>query len=697
MQKSNAPDLKICVRKNQNFLQPFSLEKIIASCINAGASLKTATKIASEVSKQSYDGMPTAEIKKIVYRSLRKIDSQVAENYKYRIQLKVRTSETTLAAFKPEKIIKSLVKETNLDRSLAEKIARAVEKELSRMKLNYVTAPLIREIVNVKLLEHGLENARARYTRLGMPVYDVKKLIERRVSNSTPYNPEIIHKLMADQISKEYTLLNVLPVELADAHMGGQIHVHDLHYFPTRIYSFSHDMRFFLRRGLKVDGTGRYAAAAGPAKKPASAFMHAVKVLAAGQVDCSGPQGLNYFNVYMAPYVRGLSFREVSQLVQMFLYEASQVYVTRGGLPLYSSIDCCSVVPAHFAGVPAVQPGGVVRDSVTYSDYSDEVRGLFNAILDVYVAGDVNGRSFVYPQLNVHLTPSGRLDFRGVGARVSELVLRNRNPYFILDRGEALASYLSGAFKVPLSQKAGDLSRGLVRGGVLQVVSVNLPQAAYRANGDDATLLDLVGEGINKARLVLLLKRRIVEKNVSNKTMQFLTQESDGRSYFDLREQGCLVGFVGLNEMIKVHTGEELHDSKNAAQFGLRFVKDMQKRILEIRRDSGFNFMLCGGFDGDYSVHLARVDSEKYAPRVFLNLCDSYTKSFHLNPSARVSLADRLSLEGRFHKLLDGGALFDLPVAPEVSKNDVLGLLDLVSSKTEIRYSRFVMQNGKSK
>ena len=37
---------------------------------------------------------------------------------------------------------------------------------------------MIREMVNTKLVEYGLEDLRSRYTRLGIPVYNLTSLIE---------------------------------------------------------------------------------------------------------------------------------------------------------------------------------------------------------------------------------------------------------------------------------------------------------------------------------------------------------------------------------------------------------------------------------------------------------------------------------------------------------------------------------------
>ena len=100
-------------------------------------------------------------------------------NNNYKSKLRVRTSKTVLETFDRAKIVSSLIEETTLPSDKAKIIAKEVEDELGKLEIEYVTAPLIREIVNVRLLQHGFERERAMYTRLGMPVYDVKGLIGR--------------------------------------------------------------------------------------------------------------------------------------------------------------------------------------------------------------------------------------------------------------------------------------------------------------------------------------------------------------------------------------------------------------------------------------------------------------------------------------------------------------------------------------
>ncbi len=691
------------VRHSDNSMEEFDVEEIIHSLRNAGASSLVATKVATEIAEDLYDGISTSEIRLMVYKKLKKISRPLAEKYKYRAKLKVRTSKTVLEGFDRKKIVESLIKETELKREKAERVAKEVERELEKLKLSYVTAPLIREIACVKLLEYGLEKERARYTRLGMPVFDVKELIELPSTENAnlQYNPESVHKLMADQISKEYSLINVLPIDLADSHMRGEVHIHDLDYFSTRPFCFSHDIRFFLKNGFKADGVGNHTAIAGPAKRPEVAFLHAAKILAASQTNCSGGQGFSYFNTFLAPFIQGLEYKKVKQLAQMFIYELSQMYVARGGQVVFSSIDCDMSVPKQFRDIPAVLPGGEVKDSVTFSDFEDEVKTLFNALLDVYLEGDYIGKTFNFPKFEVQVHPDDIRKGRNQEEllKVSELAAKFGIPYYIINQPymPEFACYQCCSFLMPLADSStdDDVRNGTIRGGGLQVVTINLPQLAYESNGKDDKLFELLRKRMEKAKTALLLRRDIIERNLRNNLLPFLNQPVDdkGTRYLEPDKQSYIIGIVGMNELVKAHTGQEMHESDDSWRFGLRVMKKMKDIVAEFREETKLNFSLARTPAESCSYRLAQIDLKRFDGRAVVNgpkEAAYYTNSFHVNPSADIPLWRRLSVEGAFHPLTDGGAMSHVWIGePNPDPEGIYELTKKIALKTAIQYFAF--------
>ncbi|MDX1797064.1 MAG: hypothetical protein R3255_00305 [Candidatus Lokiarchaeia archaeon] len=106
--------------------------------------------------------------------------------------------------FHPGFIYQSLLKETNISKINAKKITEQVVRFLVSANLNLVTSPLIREIVNVHLLQNGFEQERLQYTRVGLPVYDLN-----RIFNEQNESKEVVSKIM-NWIITEYHDLNKL-------------------------------------------------------------------------------------------------------------------------------------------------------------------------------------------------------------------------------------------------------------------------------------------------------------------------------------------------------------------------------------------------------------------------------------------------------------------------------------------------------
>jgi ribonucleoside-triphosphate reductase len=176
---------------------------------------------------------------------------------------------------------------------------------------------MLREMVNTKLVEHGLETYRRRYTRLGIPVFNITNLIENgsRDNANMIHNPETVHKYVADEALKQYALLHILPNELADAHMGGDIHIHDLEFFAGRpLNCLQHDLRLFIKHGLKVDGTGDHTSVAGPPNHIETLMNHTGEIMLAAQQNMSGGQAMCLWNVFVAPFAAGLPYDRLNSL-----------------------------------------------------------------------------------------------------------------------------------------------------------------------------------------------------------------------------------------------------------------------------------------------------------------------------------------------------------------------------------------------
>ena len=313
----------------------------------------------------------------------------------------VRTSDESMLGWDRQRIVEALVRETYVDYDTAREIAREVEELIATSKIRMITAPLIRELVDAKLVERGLEQARRMHTRLGMPLFDVDQLIlhPNKENANVPHGPEATNLTLAERIKKEYALLSVFSQEVADAHMRGDIHLHDLG-FVDRPYCSGQSLEYIKRFGLSLPNS---IAMAKPAKHPEVLLAHMVKFAAALQSHFAGAIGWDSVNLFFAPYLVGMSDRDLEQLAQMMIFEFSQQAVARGGQAIFSDLNLYWEVPKHFETVPAIGPGGE-ETGKTYSDYTKEAQRFASALFDVYLDGDGSGRPFFFPKPLVHIT-----------------------------------------------------------------------------------------------------------------------------------------------------------------------------------------------------------------------------------------------------------------------------------------------------
>ncbi len=654
----------------------------------------------------------------------------------------VRTSDALIRSWNRQRIVDALIRETmlvqenfnipSINQTEARAVAEEVEKRIQQMQLPFVSAPLIREIQNQVLLEKAKQDPRfAVYrnalTRVGVPMWDFSHIIggngyEAQENANMQPNPETIHKKVADRLCKEAYLLT-LPPEIADAHLVGDIHIHDLEYFGTRPFCADYDARYFFKYGLMCDGLGERTAVAKPASYPTVAILHLIKVLAAGQTNSAGGQGLFNFNVFLAPYLRGKTPREIEQLAQTLLFEANETYVSRGGQLVFSSIQLEAGIPKIWRDAPVVYRGKVGPD--TYGDYDEEARTFMKALLEIYLEGDAWGKMFTFPKPEIRLRREylTKSEYDEVMFLASQLSAKFGSSYFdnVIPpwRGEdGVDCYQCCAFRLTedlddeeLMQKVMFEDGAHFAMGGLQVVTINLPRLAYLANGDDNVLLEKLRSQMALAKQVLLIKRRFMERQMENGMLPFLMQQprwngNEAPPLFDVMNMSPVFGFVGTNEMVQHHTNNQLHESQDSVRFGLRVLAEMERIRAEYANETGLPFAVARTPAESCSTRLAILDLLHYNGKAikvvkgdttnWQQLLETsgrtavpayYTNGFMVGYDARISLAQKIAIEEKAFPLLTGGNIFHVFLGEESPDAEALDKLNRrIALNTQLGY-----------
>jgi len=189
----------------------------------ANANQWTVTKIIKSLTE-----MNTSSEKKLREKALellKELDTTAAIIYERFSKMKVYASDETIRGFNRGNIVNSLLKETSISRTAAEKITIEVENSVKDAQISFLTPSLIRELVNAKLIAYGFDSIRDQYARVGEPAFEIKKKLD-----SAPYSGEGV---------REYNILSELPKDSRELHFDGTIFIEDLEGFSHRPYAYS--------------------------------------------------------------------------------------------------------------------------------------------------------------------------------------------------------------------------------------------------------------------------------------------------------------------------------------------------------------------------------------------------------------------------------------------------------------------------
>ncbi|MBN2467728.1 MAG: anaerobic ribonucleoside-triphosphate reductase [Deltaproteobacteria bacterium] len=584
------------------------------------------------------------------------------------LALFVRTSSEDVHSWDRRKIVDALVRETYIDPDTAEKISLDVEERIFNSKIQVITAPLIRELVNARLIERGLEAVRRMHTRIGLPFYDVDQLIlhPNKENANVPHGPEATNLTLAEGIKKEYALLSVFSQSVADAHLRGDIHLHDLG-FIDRPYCSGQSLEYIKRFGLSLPNS---LSNAKPAKHPEVLLAHMVKFAAALQSHFAGAIGWDAVNLFFAPYLVGMSDRDIRQLAQMLIFEFSQQAVARGGQAIFSDINIYWEVPQHFEDVPAIGPGGGFTGK-TYAEYSKDAQRFAWALFDVYLEGDGTGRPFFFPKPLVHITEKffkteGHEDFLN---HICDVAGEKGNTYFVFDRGSTakISECCRLSFKLEAEDFADAKEPWRMRYCALQNATINLPRLGYKSKGDDTVLFSQISDVMELAARAHLEKKAFIEKLLAlgeKGPLALLTMNKDGSPYLKMPRASFLIGMVGLNELVQFHTGEEIHASKDTFKFALKVIAHMHLVGKKMSEKHQMRFVLEQTPAESTAYRFAKLDMEHFGSetrQVVKGDMDKneiyYTNSTYIPVSVAVNPIERVRKEGMFHPLIEAGAL----------------------------------------
>ncbi len=579
--------------------------------------------------------------------------------------LKVKTSRLTIEDFNRDRIKEALVNEAGVGVQLAGRIAREAEERLIKFNVQNLTAPLIRELVNAILLERGMEKEQQALARVGLPVYDLQQLISGSQPHQHP-SPESVQHVIGDSVLREYLVRKFLPTKVADAHIRGDIHIDHSSYWLTRPWTLQHDPRLFFTHGIPSLQAG---STIGPPETFLDALLLIAKVLQRGQTNIAGEQGIDHFNVVLAPFVdKREPLKQLRKYLRIFIEEINLVPAGRGGRPSSTTLTMDIGIPEYFSRQTAIGARG--QEVGIFELYERPANTILSIFLDVLLEGDSQNRPFINPTIIV------RLDKRVFSEKNKDLLMkifratRNfSNVIFLNNTPEWQREgvvYTGNRERLTASRKGG-WELETIRTGILDTVTINLPRLAFDANRNESRFFSKLDEQLEVTAAALQSKRRLFEEQLRIKNYPFLTNQFQGETYYRLAQSRLGISYIGLPEAVTSLTQSSL-EGKSSLNLAQKIANHIEGFCTAQNAETGYLWTSGPISEVMAAYRLAQADREQYKAIKQGLVGLQIPRRYSIGNTLNIETFDvELEIHSTLHKHQPAGHYF--PVTPSKEKS----------------------------
>jgi ribonucleoside-triphosphate reductase len=557
------------------------------------------------------------------------------------LEIMVGHGEDELQPFDVQQLAERLVRETGISAELAGKISLDIKQLVRQMGLRLICPSLIRGLIDTKLIEYGLEDEYNRQIHLGLPLREVDRMVQQleRTRGVRPLNPRETSIHLAGSLKRDYAMLAVFSEEVAAAHRVGEIQIENINEVDC-IHSLCLSPDYLKRIGpLLPTGVG--------VARPPRNVEEFVSYLLQSSLQLghclSGPLCWDSLNFALAPLIADWSGQALRVLSEMLIQQFNAL-----------SRDCEFYLdwhaPAYLADRRAVGLDGSEL-SGSYRDFTGAARQLLVALLEVYLSGDQIGLPLLNPRPVVYMP--GEMLADGV---VFDLLSR-----LARERGQCEVRYAHSNHDTFAERYGLRLTQAMQQGSwewrtaVFQAVALNLPRAAFKAQGDQVRVLENLTELLDLAAQAHLEKRIYVEKLLAqgeNGPLALLARRHQGSALLKLNRTAYWICPVGLNEMVQATLGQYLHESDEALKFGEHVCRYLSGETERLSAKHKVHFLLAQLKNQETARRFAYLDMRHFPEAVadsFQSPAFSeetgYTLGAGLPSGAVLSPAERISKE----------------------------------------------------
>ena len=476
------------------------------------------------------------------------------------------------------------------------------------------------------------------------------------------YSLQGLNNFVSTAVSNKYWLDRIYSREVAERHMEGDIHIHDLGSISA--YCCGWDLKDLLMRGF---GGAYGKVESNPPKHFRVALGQIVNYFYTLQGEAAGAQAFSNFDTYLAPFIHydKLTYAQVKQYMQEFIFNIN--VPTRVGFQTpFTNITMDMTIPENIKD-EAVVVGGKLKDK-TYKEFQHEADLINKAFCEIMIEGDAKGRIFSFPIPTYNITKDfdwDNPDLEGLWQMTAKYGIPYFSNFVNSDMSPDDARSMCCRLRLDnreLRKRGGGLFGSNPLTGSIGVVTLNIPRLAYMA-GNEENFYRGLDELLRISKESLEVKRKVLE----DLTKQGLYPYSQHYLASIRKRYGSFwanhfstIGLVGVNEGCMNLLKEDI-TSKKGRDFTVRMLDYIRDRMIEFQEETGHMYNLEATPAEGTSYRLAKMDKEKY-PGIFTQgkAEPYYTNSSNLPVKFTDDLFGALDHQDDIQSLYTGGTVFHI-------------------------------------
>ncbi|MCR8968583.1 anaerobic ribonucleoside-triphosphate reductase [Facklamia sp. 7083-14-GEN3] len=598
------------------------------------------------------------------------------------VSFKIKKRDGSIEKFILGKLKSSIEKAMDIkDYSLIEAISNEIENQV----VHLMNSSDIKRIVIEQLSKRGLETAASKYVAFAeakLADYQSQMQLEDRMDQLIKRNPSLVNE-NANKDSRVFNTLrdltcgvtakaiglNMLPKQVANGHLKGSLHFHDLDYSPYSPMTNCCliDIENMLKHGFHIGNA--------EVESPRSINTATAQIaqIIANVSSCQyGGCSIDRIDEVLAPYA-DLNFKKNLALAEELTddqEQAEKFAKNKTQKDIYDAMQSLEYEINTLYSSNGQTPFTTLGFGLGTSWYAREIQ---KAILKIRLNGlGKEHRTAIFPKLVFSLRKGTNLLMEDPNYDVKQLALqcachRMYPDVLMYDK----IKELTGSFKVPMGcrsflqgwkdEKGQEVNSGRMN---LGVVTINLPRIAMESDHSFDNFWELLNDRLEIVGQALVYRvKRVKQAKTENAPIlyregafgHYLKAEEDVDQLFKNKRATLSLGYIGLYEITAYFFGSNWEQDEAAKAFSLKVIQRLKKKADQLAQQYDYHFSVYSTPSESLTDRFCRLDQAKFGAVKDLTDKDYYTNSFHYDVRKNPNPFEKIDFEKDYAPYTSGG------------------------------------------